>query len=69
MLVGQASLHELTEGAKAAIKQADYEVKNRAALEAAGEAPPPVCEDTHDDCGFFAEEGVGSQAIWPGPCL
>ena len=55
--VKTATLHELTQGAKDAIKQAQYEERSRAAAEAAGKAPPPTCEDTHDDCGFFAEEG------------
>ena len=55
--VKTATLHELTEGTKEAIKQSEYEERSRAAAEAAGKAPPPACEDTSDDCGFFAEEG------------
>ncbi len=55
--VKTATLHELTQGAREAIKQAHYEQRSREAAEAAGKAPPPPCEDTHEDCGFFAEEG------------
>ena len=55
--VKTASLHELTQGTKDAIKQSQYEQRSREAAEAAGKAPPPVCEDANDDCGFFAEEG------------
>jgi hypothetical protein len=55
--VKTATLHELTQGAKEAIKQAQYEQRSREAAEAAGKASPPACEDTHEDCGFFAEEG------------
>ena len=55
--VKTASLHELTEGAKAAIKQAAYEDRARANALAAGKAPKPPCEDKQEDCGFFATEG------------
>lgn len=55
--VKTATLHELTQGAKDAIRQAQYEERSRAAAEEKGDAPPPTCEDTHEDCGFFAEEG------------
>ena len=55
--VKTASLHELTQGTKDAIKQVQYEQRSREAAEAAGKAPPPACEDVNDDCGFFAEEG------------
>ena len=55
--VKTASLHELTEGAKAAIKQESYEARARANALAAGKAPKPPCEDKQEDCGFFATEG------------
>ena len=72
--VKTASVVELIAGARGALEQKRYDEESAARLEALGKAPAPACDDTHEDCAFYAESGEcenneGKSGRFPAPIL